>query len=324
MPRTALPALPSHAADPARVAHRGALPVRVGSAAIALGVALAAGVLAAPAGAAPVAPAPGASVSAAAVVTPPTSVSRASLVRLMRHAGHQTDRGLRSGAQVRSLSRAGGQTSTSSGRVRQGRAALTTSTGERMLLDYRSGTGYVRIADLIRGSAVTPEQLHQALTELGKPDARWASIGVSPSRAGSPSFSTSTRDGLVEVAETASNWRWRRAHGLTTWRFAPAGARAELGALVLGLDPAQRIRRQTTSSSLTLRLGRSRSTTFTSTSTTVLRYRPVAPIVLPTSAQAVDLVELVIRLAQLETPSTARTIGALESSLRSLQTLTGG
>jgi hypothetical protein len=258
---------------------RPARPARSLSAAV-VGAAVAAALLVVPAHAAP---APSGS-SAVRVVTPPTQVSRAALVRLMRHVGKATDKGLVSGARIRTTLTVGTMTTTTTGRTVDGRAATRSANGAVLLTDYRTGRGYAPIADVVEGLDVTPEQLTAALTSLGKPGATWAVISDAPAGA------AGTGSDLVRQARAASTWTWKRAHGVTTWRLgAPRAALPTTS--VVALDRRQRIVRES------LTVTSTRPLKLTTRVSVRLTYTRVAPITLPTDAQSVDLDALLEALA---------------------------
>lgn len=292
---------------------RPARPARSLSAAVA-GAAVAAALLVVPAHAAP---SPSGSPTVR-VVTPPTQVSRAALVRLMRHAGTATDRGLAAGARTQTSVSLMGMTLTATGRTVGGRAAMRTSDGTLTLLDYRTGSGYTPIADAIAGLGVTPEQLADALTALGKPNATWA---VTTGPAGGGSAARSSGADLVRLARTASTWTWKRAHGITTWRLGAARAGMSSTALV-ALDKRQRIVRQIVSASVTKPIKLSSRVSIR------VRYGTVVPITLPTAAQTVDLDALLEALKEagdlpVGPPVAPVAVAAVQAQLAALRTMTG-
>lgn len=282
---------------------RPARPARSLSAALA-GTAVAAALLVVPAHAAPVA----ARSAAATVVTPPTQVSRAALVRLMRNAGKATDAGLVAGARMRTTVRIGGMTLSSTGRTRDGLSSMRGPNGNVTLTDFRSGRGYMPIADAVAGLEVTPEELAAALASLGKPGATWAVITP---MAGAPSGTAGAGSDLVRQPRTASTWTWKRAHGITTWRIgAPRAALPT--ALVVALDKRQRIVRETLTASST------RPIKLTTRVSIAVRYGAVAPIVLPTDAQTVSFDALLKALAGSQMPPGVAAVGAQIAALRSM------
>jgi hypothetical protein len=210
-------------------------------------------------------------------------------VRLLRNAGKATDRALFAGAKLATTaSIAGGPTSTTIGRTRDGRSSSRDARGAVTLTDYRSGRGWLRIADLVAGLEVTPEQLAAVLASLGRPGASWAVVTSRPTTATRPS---GTETELVGVARTAPDWRWKRAAGITTWRL--AAPRSGAGrSVVLGLDRRQRIVRED------LTMGMTQPMRLTARASVRVRYGDVTPVVLPTDAQSVGFFDLLMALLE--------------------------
>lgn len=292
--------------------HRPARPARLAAAAVA-GTALVTAMLAVPSQAAPVA-ANGTVAASVRIVTPPTSVSRSTLVRLLRNAGKTTDKALFAGARLQNTAIVNGRTSTTIGRTRGGLASTRDENGAVVLTDYRSGTTWVRIADLVDGLGVTPEQVANALDSLGKPGATWAVITDGP---GGASVTGSTEADLVKQARAASTWSWKRAKGITTWRLASPRA-AMPSTTVIGLDKRQRVVRETLTTSS------SKPVKATARITVLARYGSVSPIVLPTDPQSVGFTALLQALAaQPENPTVARVVGAARAQLEALRAMSG-
>jgi hypothetical protein len=277
------------------------------------GAAVAAALLVVPAHAAPAPSGP----SAVRVVTPPTQVSRAALVRLMRHAGKATDRGLATGARMRTTVSIMGTTVSATGRTVGGRTVTRTTDGRVTIADYRTGTGYAPISDVVDGLGVTPEQLSAALASLGKPGATWVVITGPGGGSGTPSSGAD----LVRQARTASTWTWKRAHGITTWRLGKSRAALPWG-LVVALDKRQRIVRESLTASTTKPVKISTSMSIR------VRYGTVAPITLPTAAQSVDLDALLEALkdggdALAAQSAASLVVASVQTQIMALRTMSG-
>lgn len=278
------------------------------------GVAVASLLLAVPAHAAPVAPTPGAAVSASTsvrIVTPPTRVSRSALARLLRHAGTVTDKALLAGAKVRTSITLPGITATTLVRTRDGISSSRTPMGFRLLTDYRAGVGYVPISEFLQG--IDPAALAAALDSLGRPGASWATLKSTPADL------AATDDAMVRIARAASDWRWKRTAGITTWRLRVDDK--DPVAIVVGLDQRQRIVRQSLSAKASKRVP------FATRFSTTTRYGAVTPIVLPRPDQTVDLLELFLALASGQDDTvdrgTAIRVSYLETQIQALRTLSG-
>jgi hypothetical protein len=293
----------------------------------AAGAALVSVLLAVPAHAAPVAASGSttvlASVSASVrIVTPPTRVSRSALVRLMRNAGKSTDKALFGGAKLLSTTTVGGVSATSLGRTRAGRSSTRDARGAVILTDYRSGRGWLRISDLVAGLQITPEQLAAALASLGKAGASWAVITTRPTT--TTVRPSGTENELVGMAKAASDWRWKRAKGITTWRLTPPRT-GPSGTLVIGLDKRQRIVRE----DLTMRM--TKPVRATVRASLLARYGDVTPIVLPTDAQSVGFFDLLMALLE-QADDSGRTVpvgdataraAAVEAQVQALRSMSG-
>lgn len=269
--------------------------------------AVAVALLVAPAQAAPAPAGP----STVRVVTPPTSVSRAALVRLMRQAGRATDRALDEGARLRATW-GGGLSAVAAGRIRDGRSRTRDASGRVLITDYRSGAGWIPIADAVDGLGVTPAQLSEALAELGKPDAGWVLIATRAGRA--PVLGAD----LVREARRASTWAWARAHGVTTWRL--GWSRILRTSIVYRLDERQRLVRQTITQSA------DGPVRFRMRVDVRMRYVAVAPITLPTEERSVGLSELLTALGvpQDDMPVVVPRVAApVEAQIAMLRTMSG-
>jgi hypothetical protein len=183
--------------------------------------------------------------------------------------------------------------------------------GPVMLSDYVAGRAYLPIAVVAEGVGVEPDVLAAALASLGKPGATWA---VSDARGQDPVPVAGTD--LVRSARAASTWTWKRAHGITTWRLGESRQDVRITTAV-ALDKRQRIVRESLVLSTRSR-GRGAEQSLR------VRYAGVAPIMLPTEAQSVDLDELLKALASTAgAPVAPVLVDAAQAQVAALRSMSG-
>ncbi len=211
-------------------------------------------------------------VAAAAVVTPPTAVTRGKLTRIFARATRHTDAALLRGAALRVRIQGGGQSATTTGRTRGGDTQLRDADGVTSIIDGSSGSVYVPLSTFAdRASA---DDLAAALLALGKPDASWVVL------AGGAVGSAPTGD-LTELAARATHWTWKRSKGLTTWTLTGPAGRGVTFRSVVVLDKKQRVVSQSET-----RTGR--GIRGSESQTVTVSYRHVSSVVIPATSDAVQ------------------------------------